>query len=412
MSYSTISMSKKELDKLRVLNRSLKKEITVKKAAQLLSLSVRQIYRLRRKVREQGPEGLVHGNRGKSSNRRISDEERKKIASLLHRRYYDFGPTLASEKLEKGHDIKRSRVTIRKIMIEQGLWEPKKRKKIKYRCQRARKDHFGEMIQFDGSYHPWFEERAPKCCLLAAIDDATGVVTAKFVDHEGTLPVFSFWYHYLLTRGKPRSIYLDRLRTYTNNGVSEEERKDMLTQFERGMKQVGIKTISSHSPEARGRVERVFLTLQDRLVKEMRLKGVSSKKEGNTFLKEYLPSFNKRFAKKPKKKTNLHRQLTKEEKDSLPSIFSRQKRRTVKNDFTIRFENIHYQLTRKQPATIKPKDKVVVEERFDGTLRFRLRGKYLNYEMLPQKPPNLGQHPWIIPASMKKEPVETVEAKN
>lgn len=405
MSDFIIPMSKKELDKADIINRSLRKEVTVRKAAKLLSLSKRQVYRLRRKVKKQGPEGLVHGNRGRKSNRRLPKKERMRIVKLVSQHYYDFGPTLAWEKLKEDHGVKRSLSAIRFLMIEQGLWKPKKRKSPEWRSKRARKDHYGEMIQFDGSYHPWFEDRGPKCCLLAAIDDAANIVTARFVDHEGTLPVFSFWRDYLLTRGKPHSIYLDRLRTYTNNGVSEEERKEMLTQFERGMKEMGIKTISSHSPQARGRVERAFGTLQDRLVKEMRLAGISSKKEGSAFLEEYLPEFNQRFAKEPKKKNDIHRQLTEKEKKTLPSVFSRQKRRTVKNDFTIRFKNTHYQLTETQPVTVKPRDRIVVEERFDGTLWFRLRGRHLNYQVLPQKPPNLGQHSWIIPAS-RREPVE------
>jgi len=399
-----ISMSKKELGRLDIINRSLRKEITVKKVAELLGISTRQTYRIRSKIRQRGSQGLVHGNRGKISNRRICEEEKKQIVDLLHKHYSDFGPTLATEKLERKHSIKKSRVAIRSIMIEQGLWKPKKRKNAEYRSKRARKDHFGEMEQFDGSYHAWFEDRAPKCCLLAGIDDAAGIVThAKFVESEGTLPVFSFWYEYLLLRGKPASIYLDRLRTYSNNGVSEEERKHMLTQFQRAMKEIGIKTISSHSPQARGRVERLFHTLQDRMVKEMRLAGVSSKKQGNAFLKEYLPVFNKRFGVEPKNGSNLHRKVTAEEKKVLLAILSRQKRRIVKNDFTIRLNNLYYQLTKEQPATIRPKDKVIVEERFNGSIYIRLRNKYLNYEVLPESPPPLGGYPWIIPASQKSQ---------
>ena len=269
-----ISMSQKELNRYDIIQRSLRKEITVQKAGELLNLSERQIYRLRARVKKKGAQGLVHGNRGKSSNRRIPDNEREEIIRLLHQHYYDFKPTHASEKLEENHGIKRDPKTIRQIMIEEKLWIPKKRKKPKYRCSRPRKEHYGEMQQFDGSYEYWFEDRAPKCCLLASIDDATGKITlAKFVQDEGVFPVFGFWYEYLLTHGKPRSIYLDRLRTYYNNILPERD-EQMLTQFQRAMKELNIKPIVAYSPQAKGRIENLFKTLQDRLIKELRLKNI------------------------------------------------------------------------------------------------------------------------------------------
>jgi len=170
-------MSQKDLNKYDVIQSSLRKELTVKKAGELLHLTERQIYNLKAKVKEKGSEGLIHGNRGKSSNRRMPEKERQQIINLLHRHYPDFKPTHASEKLDQVHGIKRDPKTIRQIMLDEELWIPRKQKKPDYRCSRPCKEHYGEMEQFDGSYEHWFEDRAPSCCLLASIDDAKGVVT-------------------------------------------------------------------------------------------------------------------------------------------------------------------------------------------------------------------------------------------
>jgi len=399
-----ISMSQKELNKYDIIQRSLRKEITVQKASELLNLSERQIYRLRAKAREKGIQGFVHGNRGKPSNRRIPDKERQEIIKLLHQYYSDFKPTHASEKLDSKHGIKRDPKTIRQIMIDEGLWIPKKRKKPDYRCFRPRKEHYGEMEQFGGSYKHWFEDRAPRCCLLASIDDATGRITlAQFAKDEGIFPVFGFWYEYLLTHGKPRSIYLDRLRTYYNNILPEKD-EQMLTQFQRAMRELSIEPIVAYSPQAKGRIENLFKTLQDRLIKELRLRNISDIKTANQFLKEeFIPWFNQKYGKEPLKKSNLHRKLTLKERKQLPAILSRQSQRVVQNDFTIRFNNKWYQLTKEQPVTVRPKEQVLIEERLDASLWIRLRGKYLNYQILLTKPPRQQKQPWIIPASQMKK---------
>ena len=399
-----ISMSQKELNKYDVIKRALRKEITAKKAGELLQLCVRQIYRLKAKVKEKGAEGLIHGNRGKRSNRRMPEVEHLQIVNLLHWRYSDFKPTHASEKLRDIHGIDKDPKTIRLIMTAERLWKPRRQKGSEYRCSRPRKEHYGEMEQFDGSYERWFEDRAPSCCLLASIDDATGKVTeAKFVHDEGTIPVFGFWYEYLLTHGKPRSIYLDKLRTYYNNLLPERD-EEMLTQFQRAMKELAIKPIVAHSPQAKGRIENLFKTLQDRLIKELRLRNISDINTANQFLKEeFLPWFNDKYSVQPKKQANLHRKLTQTEKKQLPSILSRQSERVVQNDFTIRFDNQWYQLSKEQPATIRPKERVLLEERIDGSLQIRLRAKYLNYQVLPAKPQKQNKQPWVIAASQKKE---------
>ncbi len=335
-----ISMSQKDLNKYDVIKRSIRKEITVKKAGELLHLTECQIYNLKAAVKKKGALGIIHGNRGKPSNRRMPETERRQIVDLLRQRYADFKPTYATEKLDNIHGIRKDPKTIRQIMADEGLWIPRKRKKPEYWSSRPRKEHYGEMEQFDGSYEHWFEDRASSCCLLAAIDDAASIVThAKFVSDEGTLPVFSFWQEYLLTQGKPRSIYLDKLRTHYNNlflGRDEE----MFTQFQRAMKELAIEPIVAHSPQAKGRIENLFKTFQDRLIKELRLKNISDIDTANQYLKgEFLPWFNAKYSVQPKKKANLHRKLTQPEKGQLPAIFSRQSERMVQNDFTIRFNN-------------------------------------------------------------------------
>jgi hypothetical protein len=402
-----ISMSQKDLNKYDVIKRALRKEITAEKAAELLRLCVRQIYYLKAEVKLTGAEGLIHGNRGKPSNRRMAETERQQIVDFLRQRYSDFQPTHASEKLKEVHDIKKDPKTIRQIMIVEGLWTPKKHRKPDYRSARPRKEHYGEMEQFDGSYEHWFEDRGGtgELCLLAAIDDATGAITyAKFVSDEGTLPVFGFWQEYFLSHGKPRLIYLDKLRTYFNNHPSALGDEEMLTQFQRAMRESDVEPIIAHSPQAKGRIEKLFKTLQDRLIKEMRLRNISDISAANRFLKEeFIPWFNTKYGLEPVKKANLHRKLSQQEKKQLPAILSRHSQRTVQNDFTFRFNNQWYQLTKEQPATILPKERVLLEERIDGSLQIRLRGKYLNYQILTAKPSKQIRQPWVIAATQKPE---------
>jgi len=396
-------MSQEELDKYDVIKRAIRKEITIKKAGEFLCLSERQIYNLKNRVKESGAEGLIHRNRGRPGNRRMPEKERRQIVNLLRRRYSDFKPTHVSEKLDKVHGIKKDPKTIRKIMINEGLWKPKKQRGLEYRCARLRKEHYGQMEQFDGSYEHWFEDRAPECCLLASIDDATNKVTeAQFAQHEGTFPVFSFWKEYFLVHSKPRSIYLDKLKTYYNNHPSALGDEEMLTQFQRAMKELGIEPIVANSPQAKGRIEKLFATLQDRLIKELRLRNISDPQTANQFLKEeFLPWFNAKYGLEPMRKADLHRKLSRWEIKQLPVVLSRHSQRTVQNDFTFRFQNQWYQLNKEQPAVIRPRDRVLIEERLDNQVYIRLRGKYLNYQVLFIKPQKQIKQPWIIAASQR-----------
>ena len=405
-----ITMSAKELDRFQIIKKLIGKHINGTNAAELLRLSVRQIRRLKSSVKQFGPKGLIHGNRGRESHNKMDNNEKKKIIELLYKHYHDFKPTFANEKLFENHGINHDPKTIRQIMIDRGLWKPRLKKKASvHRAWRERRACFGEMIQFDGSYEYWFEERNDKCCLLAGIDDATGIVVyAKFAEHEGVFPVFGFWQECLIKNGLPRSIYLDKFSTYNVNHQLARENSDTLTQFERATQELKIELIRANSPQAKGRVEKLFGTLQDRLIKELRLANISTVEAANIFLEKiFIPKFNARFSVEPRNKTNLHRKLIVKDLKRLPSVFSRQTERTILNDFTFSFKNQWYQLTKEQPATICKKDTVIVEERLDHSIHIRLRGKYLNYKLLPQRPNKIIQQTksiWVLPASKAHTP--------
>lgn len=410
MDKTFLSMSKQDLDRYDVIKRLIRKDINGTEAAKLIGLSVRQIRRLKGNVAARGPQALIHGNRGKQSNRRMPNKEKKKIIKLLHRRYHDFWPTHASEKLHELHNISRDPKTIRQIMIDQGLWKPRKGKKKKeHREWRQRKAQYGEMEQFDGSYEYWFENRlAGKQCLLLSVDDATNDIThARFDNSEGVFPVFTFWLEYLHIHGKPMSVYMDRFSTYSMNHKLAKENPNTLTQFQRAMRELRIEPILAKSAEAKGRVETTFGTLQNRLIKEMRLKNISTIEEANQYLKdEFIPWYNAKYAIQARGKANFHKNISSKEKRQLTSIFSKQEERTVQNDFTISFNTQWLQLTKKQPATIQKRDKVVVEQHLDGSIKIRLRGKYLNHKPISKgKKQMKKQIPWVIAANcITKEP--------
>lgn len=402
-----IIMSQKEIKRYDIIKKLINKELKSSDAAELLTLSARHIRRLKKKAKEKGAEGLTHGNRGRTSNRKMPDRERQKIISLIKEYYSDFGPLLASEKLWEWHKIKRNKGTVRNIMIEEGIWKPKAKKKEKHREWRQRKASYGEMIQYDGSYEHWFEDRGDKCCLLASIDDANSKVWMKFDEHEGVEPTFDFWREYIKRFGKPYSIYVDKFSTYSMNHKLAKENPDTLTQFQRAMeKGLNIEIIHAQSAQAKGRVEKLFRTLQDRLIKELRLNDISTIAEANKFLEEdFLPKFNAKFMVEPRTKSNLHKELTKQETSELDSIFSKQYQRTVRNDFTISHKKYYYQLTDDQPVTICKRDKIIIEERMDESIHFRLRGKYLNYKLLPARPEKINQRTkWVIAQTPNRKP--------
>lgn len=394
--------------KFDVITQVLKKEIKPGLAAKLLGISPRQIRRLRKRVKKEGIQAVTHGLKGKIGNHKIILSVKEEAVSFIEKYYPDFKPTFATEKLSENHGIKVSYGTTRLWMIEKGLWETKKHKnKGEYRSWRPRKEYLGELQQFDGSYHLWFENRfvdekgnPVEVCLLAAIDDATGKITkATFAANEGVHAVFTFWKEYVEDEklGKPLSIYLDKFSTYKINHKAAVDNLELMTQFERAMRDLDIRLISAHSPQAKGRIERLFKTLQDRLVKELRLAKINTPKEANIFLKEiFIPKFNDKFSVKPAKEDNIHRELSETDKTNLNSIFSVQENRIINNDFTIHFKNNWYQLTEIQPITIRAREKIIVEKWLDDSLHFSLKGKYLTYLLLQERPEKLKRNPLIL----------------
>lgn len=405
-SINIITMSTKELSRLEIIQKTIDKEITEKKASEIISLSIRQIQRLKRMIRGKGPKGIIHGNRGKPSNRKIPNNELIRIKNLLNKHYYDFHPTHASEKLEENHNIKRDPKTVNKILTEMGLWKPRVLKGEEHRNWRLRKANFGEMVQLDGSDHDWFEERAPKCTLIITVDDATSAIThAKFDIHEGVFPIFDFWKEYLVKLGKPMSIYLDRFSTYKMTQEVAKSNHDTKTQFQRALNEFNIEDISAYSSQAKGRVETTFKTLQNRLVKEMRLKNISTMEKANKYLlNEFIPWFNKKYAIEPRGKSNFHQPLTRQEKAKLIHMLSRHEKRVIQNDFTVSFKTQWYQLTEKQPVIVCKRDKVVVEEYRDNSVQIRLRGKYLNFKPIEKgKQVKKATIPWVLVANTREK---------
>lgn len=359
-------------------------------AAKLMSVSIRHVKRLKKRFKKSGALGIIHKSRGKTGHNRLPDKLTNKVKKLLQEKYSDFKPTLAMEKLNELHKIKMSKETVRRIMIAEKLWIPKsERLKSHYRSWRDRKEQYGEMQQYDGSLHDWFEGRLPRCVLLLAIDDAEGKIThARFASDEGVINTFQFWDEYLNKNGKPLIIYLDRYSTYKVNFGDKKDDPNNMTQFQRAMKgDLNVNIIHARSPEAKGRVERVFHTLQDRLVKELRLVGIKNIDEANKFLIEkFLPSFNRRFAVSAKKSGDLHRPVTKVELHKLAGILSIQTPRRVNNDFTISFNGVWYQLDEQQPTLVLKKDTVIIEEHLDDSIHIRKGKHYLTFIVLPERP--------------------------
>jgi len=383
-----IVMTQKELSRYEIIKRLIRKEINGTEAAKQMGLSVRQTKRIKARVIREGPKGVIHKSRGRKGNRALNSEILEKAKYWLRTRYADFMPTFAMEQLEERHKIKLSKEKVRQIMTELGLWKPKPRKRNnEYRSWRKRKDYYGEMEQFDGCYFDWFE-RGKLDCLLASRDDATNKITKlRFVSDEGLKPVSNFWKEYFETHGKPLKIYLDRLSTYKNTHKSVIDDPEVLTQFQRIMRQLDVELIFAYSPQAKGRVETLFQTLQHRLVREMRLAGIKTPEEGNRFVEEiFIPKFNAKFSVISAKRGNVHRKLTEVEKEKLDQVFSKQEIRYVNNDFTVRYQGKWLQLLEKQPVLVRKKEKIMVEERISGEIFLSLRGKYLNYTLLPERP--------------------------
>lgn len=379
-------MSEKERDRLRVMNQLEKGEVTQVEAGKLLGISSRQVRRIARRYERQGDKGLVHRLRGRPSNRRIPNAVRRKAVGLIRKRYTDFGPTLASEYLAKEEEISVSRETLRGWMLEARLWEVRPRG-VKHRQWRERRSCFGELVQMDTSIHEWFEQRGEEAVLISMIDDATSRLWSRFFSTDSTATNMAMLRSYLRRFGRPVALYADKASHFKTTRRADLEEalqgREAETQIARALRELGIQYIAAHSPQAKGRVERSFETAQDRLVKGLRLEGISTIVEANRYLeKEFLPLWNERFTARPASPADAHRPL---DGHDLNAILSIQETRTVGNDYTIRHEGKLYQLDRRETTVGLRRSKVIVEERLGGGLKLRWRGRYLRHREIVKR---------------------------
>jgi hypothetical protein len=381
-------MSNSEIDRLRVIKDVLEGKTTWQEATAQIDVCMRQVGYLCKKVREQGNRGIIHGLKGKPSNHQLEEGLLDKAMGIIEKRYADFGPTFANEKLREIHGIVLSTPTINQGMTVKKLW-CRRKTKAKHRAWRERRSCVGMLVQLDGSIHDWFEGRGQRCVLILYIDDATSrIMYGAFVDSEDTDNLLRTIKEYLMRYGRPLVLYVDKDSIYVINrqATIEEELRDQapLTQFTRAMGELSVQVLPANSPQAKGRVERSFGTHQDRLVKELRLAGISSIAAANPFLNEvYIPKHNARFAHDPAKKKDMHMPLL--ATHDLDVILSIRTERILGNDWTIRFQNEWYQITADQSIRIRPKNRITVEIRLDGTIHLRAKGQYLAYKKIQEK---------------------------
>jgi transposase len=414
-----LRMSQAERRRLVVMSQVKSGKLRLRQASELLSVSYRQAKRIGARYAAEGDGGVVHRLRGRSSNHRSSAELRERVLARYREEYHDYGPTLAAECLaEEGLEVAVE--TLRQWLKCAGLWSSQRQRRA-HRRRRPRKEHGGELLQMDGSHHDWFEGRRGWAVLMVMIDDATGRIYARFFEAETLTAAFTMFRDYVGKYGLPQAIYVDRAGIYRSDRepteaeiLAEIEPK---TQFGRAMEEVSVKLILARSPQAKGRVERMNATLQDRLVKALRRRGISDLETANRFLEEeFLGPFNARFGVIPAATENLHRAVPAEL--DMGRVLSVQEERLVQNDWTVRWKNAFLQLPRARAgepgAAVKPGDQVQVCEQFDGRVRVFAGDRELSWSATrsepsrPRKPaprrhgpPNSNQgrkpaatHPW------------------
>lgn len=375
-----LTMSKKELTRLEVMQRLEEKRLRQKEAAEILGVSPRHIRRLLHAYRQKGEEGLISKRRGKPSNHRLGSEVVTQARDLIYERYHDFGPTLAQEKLSEIHGLQISRESVRQLMIAEGLWKPRKARKASIHQMRDRRACFGELVQIDGSDHDWFEGRGPRCTLLVYIDDATGkLLELRFVPTESFFSYCEATRYYLERYGKPLAFYSDKHGIFRVNQPQTVGLGSGLTQFGRAMQELDIQIVCANSPQAKGRVERACQTLQDRLVKELRLRGISDLEAANAFAPEFIEDFNRRFAVEPRSHHNAHRPLL--PGDELDRILTRQENRILSKNLTIQYKKVIYQIQTKRPTYAMRKATVTVCENAQGDIHILYKGHPLQYSL-------------------------------
>jgi len=381
MTKEIITLSHQELDRLSIIQATQSGRLSQAKAALQLNLSIRQIKRLVRAYRIEGATGLISGHRGKRPNNTIADSIRQQALALLKARYPDFSPTFAHEKLVERHNFHFSVETLRKWMVAEGLWQAKSRKQARIHQRRPRRPRKGELVQIDGSPHDWFEERGPRCTLIVFIDDATSQLMAlRFVPAETTQTYMETLDDYLHQHGRPIALYSDKHSIFR---VNRPDKEGELTQFTRALKTLDIEPIHANTPQAKGRVERANKTLQDRLVKELRLQGINNMEQANAFLPSFIEDYNRRFAVEPQHPEDAHREVLHSPEELKLTLCLHHTRKLTKN-LSLQYNNTEYQLQgygkgyRLRGAT------VTLCEAFDGRVTLLHKGHSLAFRILQQ----------------------------
>lgn len=378
----TILMSEKEQDSLVAMERVKLGELKLSEAALVLGICYRQCLRQWRRYVEEGARGLVHRLRGGSGNRSIGKEVRERILGLYREFYEGFGPVLFAEKLEAEHEIRIDHETVRRLLIKEGLWMVTRKRKKRHRAWRQRRQHFGELVQMDGSHHHWFEERGLKCCLMVMIDDATGIRMSLLSEEETTEAAMKLLWMWIARYGVPRALYTDKKTVFVASEKDREnarlEGREAVTQFGRSCKKLSIKIVRAHSPQAKGRVERSNGVYQDRLVKELRLRGIGDIAGANELLVSGFDNdLNRRFAVQPAETADYHCSAASVD---LSMIFCIEHERTLSINWTLSFENRLYQLASSSANYAPAKRKVVVRRYLDSSLHMFYRGEEFDFE--------------------------------
>jgi transposase len=398
MQEERINLSQGERDRLKVVQAVEEGHLKQTEGARRLGLSARQVRRLQVRVRAEGDRGLLHRLRGRGSNRKLEAGIEKRLLEEVRKRYVDFGPTLATEKLA-GQGLKVSRETLRKRMIEAGLWKPRRQRVKAVHVWRERRAAFGELVMMDSSPYRWLEERGPELQLIALIDDATSRIWGRFAEHDSTEENFRTLEGWLRRQGRPVALYTDKNSLFVKNqpaGLEEQLRgQPARTQFGRALQELGIDWIAAHSPQAKGRIENLFGTLQDRLVKELRLAEVTTLAEANRFLQEvFIPFWEARFAVAPRQTSDAHRRLGREHR--LEQILSVREPRQVAQDYTVRWRGQWWAIPRAEVRAGLRGARIEVERRLDASLWARFRGSYLSL-----KPCALAAHRSASPSGLR-----------
>jgi hypothetical protein len=382
-----IEMSRRERDVLKVMAPVLEGLRTQVEAARLLRRSVRQVRRIQRRLEAEGDRGVVHRARGKPSNRCLDAALRQRVLAAYRHDFADFGPTLATEKLAERR-LSVAVETLRGWLLAEGLWQ-RRRRRDRHRCRRPRRECFGELVQMDTSIHDWFEGRGETAVLTAMIDDATGQLVARFYPGETTVTHLDLLGRWVRKHGRPVALYTDHDSIYRAEG-QRDPHTPRHTQFSRALAELGSELILANSPQAKGRVERLFGTLQDRWVKELRLARVKTIAQANALLEaQLLPHFNRWFAVPPASPNDAHRPLT--AAHDLAAILSLHHTRTVANDYTVRFANVVYQLLPPAWPGLRG-GKVLLQQRADGSLRIRFRQRYLPFQVVGSTVPKRAEN--------------------